>query len=387
MPSVNERAFDAAVRHSVFLSRFGGGAARRVLAILDEADRALTPRLAARIERLGPLARQAAGRGGVTSRRLDAMIKDIRAQSNDLRSELLRAHKGELRELAGVEVDIASRHLDEAIGVNLNNFRPSPELLRAIVDGRTIRGQTIARGWRDLTARRFLGLDSAVRLGIVEGDTTPQIIRRVRDQMRVGRRAAEALVRTSVNAVANQARDLLFQANRDIIKGWVYTATLDGRTSRICSALSGKKFPIGEGPRPPRHPNCRSIQVPIVKSWDELARPGALKRGRGAGNIDTLFAKQLKAKGFTPAQVKTTKRNQQASMNGAVPAELNYQEWLKRQPETFIVDVLGPTKARLFLDGKVDLDKFVDLKTSRPFTLDELRAKEGAAFERAGLAA
>jgi len=127
--------------------------------------------------------------------------------------------------------------------------------------------------------------------------------------------------------------------------------------------------------------------VPVVKSWDELARPGALKRGRGASNIDTLFKKQLAKKGFKPEQIKTIKRNTQSSMNGQVPAELDYGQWLRRQPETFIEDVLGPTKARLFIDGKVDLDRFVDLKTSRPFTLDDLRRKESAAFERAGLAA
>ena len=92
-------------------------------------------------------------------------------------------------------------------------------------------------------------------------------------------------------------------------------------------------------------------------------------------------------KGFKPDQIKTIKRHTQSSMRGQVPAELSYQDWLRRQPETFVEDVLGPVKARLFIDGKVDLDRFVDLRTSKPFTLGELRRKEGAAFSAAGLAA
>ncbi len=47
--------------------------------------------------------------------------------------------------------------------------------------------------------------------------------------------------------------------------------------------------------------------------------------------------------------------------------------------------MLGPTKAKLFRDGDLTLAKFVDAKTGRSFTLDELRKKESAAWMRAGL--
>ena len=104
--SANDDLADAATRHAVFLLRYGGSTARRIVAILAEADRDLSKRLAERIDRLGPIDRQAAGRGGVTSRRLKRLQDEIREQSRDLRKALLATHKIELRELVDVEVDI-----------------------------------------------------------------------------------------------------------------------------------------------------------------------------------------------------------------------------------------------------------------------------------------
>lgn len=48
-------------------------------------------------------------------------------------------------------------------------------------------------------------------------------------------------------------------------------------------------------------------------------------------------------------------------------------------------DVLGETRAKLFLDGKLELNGFVDHRGGT-LTLAELRAREAAAFKRAGVA-
>ena len=149
-------------------------------------------------------------------------------------------------------------------------------------------------------------------------------------------------------------------------------ATLDSRTSLRCASLDGQVFPIGTGPRPPQHPNCRSTITPVTKSWRELAKPGALKRGRGADNLDALFERRLKGKGFTPDQIAGIKRATRASMTGQVPGKLTYARWLRRQPAAFQDDVLGPTRAALFRDGTLTLDRFVDDRTGRAFTLADL---------------
>jgi hypothetical protein len=138
--------------------------------------------------------------------------------------------------------------------------------------------------------------------------------------------------------------------------------------------------PLDKGPRPPAHPNCRSITTPVLKSWEELAKPGALKPGRGAADIDRLFQKNLAKQGFSADEISRIKRNTRASMNGQVPSDLTYSDWLGRQPQGFQDEVLGPTRGQLFREGGLPLSKFVDEKTGGGFTLDQIRSKNEKAW-------
>jgi hypothetical protein len=116
-------------------------------------------------------------------------------------------------------------------------------------------------------------------------------------------------------------------------------------------------FPIDSGPRPPAHIGCRSCIIPVVKSWRQL--------GIDADEV--------------PAGTR-------ASMNGQVADSITYPQWLKRQSVAVQNDALGVTRATLFRNGGLSVDRFVD-KTGREYTLDELRDRETAAFDKAGLAA
>ncbi len=393
---INDILLDAATRHQVFLLRYGGATANQVTAILDEAATDLAKRIKGKLARLSPAAREASLQPGV--KRLQAILTDVRAQRRDIRRAMVVATRGDLVKLANIEVDIAERRLTEAIGVDLGNFRPSPEVLRSIVTDEAMRGKRIGEWFTQLSDQHRSRLEGAVRLGLIEGRTTPQIIRDLRAATEITKRSATTLVRTSVNHVANRARESLYEANKDVVKGMRWSATLDGRTSEICISRDGVVTPVGDakqseldgeplapsGARPPAHPNCRSIMSPITRSWRELSGKD-LKPGRGAARIDDIFDKRLKAKGFKPGQISKIKRNTRASMNGQVPVKQTYPEWLKRQPAGFQDEVLGKTKGKLFRDGGLAVDKFVDAQSGRPFTLDQLRVKNEQAFMRADL--
>lgn len=43
-----------------------------------------------------------------------------------------------------------------------------------------------------------------------------------------------------------------------------YVAVLDGRTTKLCRGLDGKRYAVGVGPIPPLHPNCRSNRVIVL---------------------------------------------------------------------------------------------------------------------------
>ena len=159
--------------------------------------------------------------------------------------------------------------------------------------------------------------------------------------------------------VANTARVETMKANEDIVKGYRWVSTLDGRTSEVCRSLDGKQFDIGKGPIPPAHPNCRSTTVPVLKSWRELGL-----------DIDEMAP------------------GQRASQDGPVSSTLTYYDWLKRQPASFVEEALGKTRAALFLKGGLSADEFARLQLNRnfePLTLAELRKKAPKVFERAGI--
>lgn len=69
---------------------------------------------------------------------------------------------------------------------------------------------------------------------------------------------------------------------------------------------------------------------------------------------------------------------------GPVPADTTYSEWLTGQSKQFQEDVLGVTKAQLFRDGDLTLDRFVD-RAGNELNLNEIAKRDAQAFRDAGL--
>jgi SPP1 gp7 family putative phage head morphogenesis protein len=117
-----------------------------------------------------------------------------------------------------------------------------------------------------------------VRQGFIEGQTTSQIVRTLRGSaanqfkdgvLEVSRRGAEAMVRTALTHTANVAAQETYKALG--VAEWRFVATLDNRTTLICASLHGRVFPVGEGPQPPRHFNCRSTSIAVVDAIPGVA--------------------------------------------------------------------------------------------------------------------
>ena len=143
-------------------------------------------------------------------------------------------------------------------------------------------GRVIEKTFQGLAVAQAELFAKTVRNGLLTGESTAKIARRLKGRLRFGQRGSVrqmtqaggestvvanrqvmALVRTSVNQVANAASQQVYEANQDITSKYRYTATLDSRTSAICRSLDGEEFAYGKGPVPPQHFNCRSTTVPI----------------------------------------------------------------------------------------------------------------------------
>ena len=65
-----------------------------------------------------------------------------------------------------------------------------------------------------------------------------------------------------------------------------------------------------------------------------------------------------------------------ASMDGEVPADTTYSDFLNSKGEEFQKDVLGEGRWRLWKDGKLDLRDMLDQR-GNPISLAELRRRYG----------
>lgn len=178
-------------------------------------------------------------------------------------------------------------------------------------------GAGLATSFNRLAAKQSEVFAKEVRNGLLLGESSDKIARRLRRQLiAVPNNQIKAMVRTSVNQVANAASQAVYTQNRDITSKYRYIATLDTRTSAICRALDNQEFVYGEGPTPPQHFNCRSTTVPLI---------------------------DYKRLGIAPP-----KPGKRRSSGGLVPANQSYGQWLHNQSAEVKADVLGPEKVRYF---------------------------------------
>lgn len=240
-----------------------------------------------------------------------------------------------------------------------------PATIRALVKDTLIEGATTS-AWFTKQSDDFLDvLMREVRTAMQNRESLTQGITRivggtvdgvvVPGVMKTTRRKAGALVATTMNRVSNEAALKSFQANSDVIKAVTQVSTLDNKTSDICIAYSGQTWdaaslmpvppstlPFNGGP--PRHFNCRSRLRPVTKSFRELG-------------ID----------------INEIPPGTRASLDGQVPADITFNEFLSAKSTTFQDKLLGPKRAELWRNKKITLTQLVDFR-GQPMTLAQLEA-------------
>lgn len=147
-------------------------------------------------------------------------------------------------------------------------------------------GAVVEKAFRGIAEDQAERFSQVVRQGLLTGEPTPAIAKRLIGSLQYGEEAKTvrqlvaaggeltavadnqvmALVRTSINQVANAASQQVYEANQDITKKYRYVATLDTRTSAICRALDGREFEYGKGPMPPQHFNCLPGDAQVTTS-------------------------------------------------------------------------------------------------------------------------
>lgn len=337
MSQQTDRALAATLQHRIGLARYSNHVLRRMVKAVNEAERDIVDQMRQRFGN-GPI-----DEASWSGRRLVSLLKAMRSINAEAHSVMLKTAGEGLEAQAKYEVEW-TQELINRVGIDRTFTWPSAAKLKALVYRSPFSGGILRDQVKKLEARSFEALQKAIKIGLLQGESLDQIVRRVtgdRELMyadgvtSVTRKGAERIIRTATTHVNVATQREIIAANPHLYRGWLFVAVLDERTSLICQGNSGQVFPIDKGPFPPLHYYCRSTILPLLKSQKE------------------------------DPKIKT------------------YEQWLKEQPEEVQREILGKTRYDLWKQGGLNLKQFVD--GGRAFTIDELRKRDAEAFIRAGL--
>lgn len=349
---------DRAVAHGINLLRFSSGVRGKVLAILERMSIELTARVlddktGARTKaRLAYLLAD-------TNEIIERYYADVSGLASNKLAGLARAEAASFRH--------AVRSAGASLSVQLDAAMPSMNLLEAMAGDVMIQKAPSAAWWQQQGRNNVWRFSNEIRQGMAQGETNAQIVTRIVGSkarglpgvLDVSRSDAQRLVHASVQTVANTARQMTFQSNRDILDGIEQLSTLDGRTTDICLAYSGAQWDMDYQPMNgttlpynnpdgtpgcPRHWNCRSLMVPVTRS--------------------------LRSMGIDLPDFEPTTR---ASENGPVSAKLTMDQWLASRTDAQLNEQLGRGRAALYKKGTITLQQLLD-QSGNPLTLKELEA-------------
>ena len=280
-----------------------------------------------------------------TRGRLQAMLKDLEDILYAISAGWEDVIQQDLQKLAEYETDWTTDTLSG--NVNASFTAPSPEQVWSAIkfnplqlEGKPVDFQDMLTSWQDTEINRLV---TGVKSGFVQGMATRDIVRQVVGPgglTDVSNRNAATVVRTAINHVSTEARNITFKKNDDIVEGYELVVTLDKRTSSICRNLPhGKVYEIGKGP------NCRTCLSPVISSDFDFLDVGGKRAARGADG------------------------------GTQVDADTSYYEFLQMQPAWFQDEALGPVRGNIFRNSGMTAEEFRAASVDgfgRPLTLREM---------------
>ncbi len=380
MANFSETISRELLKHDIDLMRIDAGMRREIIGML----RNLEIKILDKIKRIDPSAPDSMV---LRNKKLKQLVGLTAKDINKVYQAIQDKTAENLEVVATAEATILAQKINSAINVELVSGRLNKNVLKSLAGNTLIEGAPTKEWWAEQSRGLRKAFEREMREGVLNNETIQQLTQRVRGTkaagfkdgiMQTSKVGAARLVRSSVLAVANEARYETYKENSDVIKGIQWVSTLDTRTSDICKALDGQAWYLDgrkmkgttadwQGP-PPAHWNCRSTTIPITRSWSELNKNPAIKE-----KLSKLPKRQI--------------NGLRASMDGAVSDRLDYEDWLRQVDEAHLAaggdfrtsrayKVLGPVKYDLWKRGKLTMADLID-QSHNPLTIPELKKKIG----------
>lgn len=169
--------------------------------------------------------------------------------------------------LLGVDAGMLQLQASVPAGVAWSFSRPNPAAIEQAI-GATHSGSPVASLFSSFGGDASSAARSALITGVSLGQAPSVIARTLTDVLTVPRWRAQTIARTETLRSYRGAQHASMQANRDVVDGWIWTASLSVNSCAACIAMSGTVHKLSE--TLDAHPNCRCVETPLTRDWSEI---------------------------------------------------------------------------------------------------------------------
>lgn len=256
------------------------------------------------------------------------------------------------------------------------------ERIKKRIEKKTYQGHTFDFWFKSAGEQNKKRIMALLQEGFREGKTTAEIFNLVNPLANKTASDTRTLVRSYLQRAAAETRKESLKSSQDLLDGYIWLSTLDNRTTpHICGVRDQKFYDLDFNPVDHIYPwdggpgdihfNCRSTFIPRVKKeyGFDYSNFGIERASVDAGDNYERGDKFNQA-GRVRRVTRTTRERGIFEINMNSP-KINYEQWLRTQPLSFLADSLGNMDyARKFKFGEINLAQYTNLL--RPLTINNL---------------
>ncbi|MDA8189604.1 MAG: phage minor head protein [Dehalococcoidales bacterium] len=182
------------------------------------------------------------------------------------------------QQITSAQSDVVGMAADHAAGLVQTQFPPEANvtmtwarLPRSAVEdlvGNTSDGSPLSDLLNELPGEAGTAVKKALIVGVATGLNPRTVARQIRQELGGNLVRALTISRTEILRSYRTASLRSYQANSDIMEGWVWSSARDRRTCAFCWAMTGTVHKLDEPFA--SHPRCRCSPSPRTVSWETL---------------------------------------------------------------------------------------------------------------------
>ncbi len=370
MNKQNDSLLTAIAKHTSYLYRLNSGEVNKSIKTLNSVSNSSLSVLRDLFDDLSELEKGLLISGSYTTTRLKKIKDALNEWQSEVNTQLYEQFDTAANILATNEIDYTSKIATAGeIGATTVALTGS-QVVKEAIKNPTSGGFLVRELFNSLGVNLRNNVERTFREGLQNGLTNQQIWREIKGRadfpndpsvLRTARIEVDKTVRTARMHVANQSYIDTFKAI-----GFEYVkivATLDGRTCKVCAARDGDVHKISElRNAPPWHPNSRTVIVGCDKDGNITGRRPFVKSDQPVSKIP---------------------KDMRDGVVGQVNSNTTFKDLIAND-DNFAREWLGPTKYKLYKEGGMSIDKFVD-PLNKPYTIAELRSLDEKIFKDLGL--